>query len=653
MRVAFFSPLPPARSGIADYSEALLESLRRVADVQVFSAPDQEFDPARFEIALYQIGNNGFHSFVYETALRHPGVVVMHESNLHHLMADLTIKRGNWDAYVLECEYNGGEKAREFAERVRKLEVGPDYEGVPMTRRLLESSRGVIVHSRFMEDEIRLAGYTGPAAVIPHGAWIPAADRHGYRYKLGLDEITPLVGIFGFLKPYKRIAESLRAFRRLVRLVPSARMILVGEPHPEFPIESMIRSMGLSAYVRVLGFTPIEEFVGYLAACDIVLNLRYPTVGESSGTLLRSLGLGKAVMVSEIGSFQEFPDDVCLKVPVGAGEEDLIFEYLNLLVSRPEVAQALGARARKYVEEQCNWPSVARQYAAFLQAVIDGVEYRPAQDPRPVPPEAPPAPAADLSYLTGWAANDASRSYLETHQTRLLKTLEITPPGGPCDRVLEMGAYLQITPALRTRLGYGYVRGCYYGQAGRTDHRTVTAADGETFECDIDHFDAEKDPFPYPDGHFSTVVCGELIEHLFEDPMHLMSEVNRILKPGGHLVLTTPNIAALRGISAILQGYHPGFFHAYIRPSASGEVDARHNREYTPGEIHRLLENSGFEVSLLETGEFRDEPHPEFGWVHHLLARYWLSTDLRGDGIYAVGRKAGPVGERYPSWLYS
>ena len=108
----------------------------------------------------------------------------------------------------------------------------------------------------------------------------------------------------------------------------------------------MIGSMGLSANVRVLGFAPIEEFVGYLGACDIVLNLRYPTVGESSGTLLRSLGLGKAVMVSEVGSFQEFPDDVCLKVPVGPGEEDLIFEYLNLLVSRPDVAQALGARAQ-------------------------------------------------------------------------------------------------------------------------------------------------------------------------------------------------------------------------------------------------------------------------------------------------------------------
>ena len=101
-----------------------------------------------------------------------------------------------------------------------------------------------------------------------------------------------------------------------------------------------------------------------------MLNLRYPTVGESSGTLLRALGLGKAVLVSEVGSFPEFPDDVCLKVPVGAGEEDLIFEYLNLLVSRPEVAQALGARARDYVARECNWDAVARRYAEFLEAVV-------------------------------------------------------------------------------------------------------------------------------------------------------------------------------------------------------------------------------------------------------------------------------------------
>jgi hypothetical protein len=191
MRVAFFSPLPPARSGIADYSEALLASLNPLVELETFSSAGQDFDPARFDLPLYHVGNNGFHTFVYETALRHPGVVVLHESNLHHLITDLTIRRDDWDAYVRECEFEGGPEAGAFAERVRKLEVGPDYEGVRMTRRLLGAARGVIVHSRFMRDEVREAGYTGPVAVIPHGAWIPQADRNGFRHRRIAARVSP------------------------------------------------------------------------------------------------------------------------------------------------------------------------------------------------------------------------------------------------------------------------------------------------------------------------------------------------------------------------------------------------------------------------------------------------------------------------------
>ena len=95
-----------------------------------------------------------------------------------------------------------------------------------------------------------------------------------------------------------------------------------------------------------------------------------------------------------------------------------------------------------------------------------------ANSPAPQPKLAAPQPT--IEYLQGWAVSDASaRATSNTHQTRLVKTLEITPPGGPDDRMLEMGAYLQITPALRTKLGYGEVRGCYYGKLGRSDHRTV------------------------------------------------------------------------------------------------------------------------------------------------------------------------------------
>jgi glycosyltransferase involved in cell wall biosynthesis/SAM-dependent methyltransferase len=655
IKLAFFSPLPPARSGIADYSAALLDELGKLVAVETFSSKPARFDPNKFDAVLYQIGNNTHHDFCYETALEHPGVVVVHEANLHHLIADMTIKRGDWDAYMHAIEQEGGAAALEYAQRVRALQVGPDYQGVPMLRRLLSRSKAAVVHSGCVESELRNAGFEGPVARIPHGAWIPKASRMEYRARLGLDETTPLIGIFGFLKPYKRIAESLRALRRLVRVQPQAKMILVGEPHPDFALESLIHSLDLAAHVRILGFQPIEEFVGYIAACDIVLNLRYPTVGENSGTLMRALGLGKAVIVSKVGSFSELPDSICLKAPVDASEEDHLFEYLNLLVSRSDVRRALGDRARVWVEMECAWPTVAKKYAEFLEHIVNGHEIA-SRAPVVAEPEIEPARetvSVEPDYILSWSPDSAAKSYIETHLTRLEKTLAITPPGRPGDRILEMGAYLQITPALKTRLGYAEVRACYYGPAGRIEPRTSTSSEGEQFKCDVELFDAEKDRFAYDDEYFSTVLCCELLEHLTEDPMHMMSEINRILKPGGHLVLTTPNIGSLRAIAAILEGYHPGFFPAYIRAPENGvEPEARHNREYTPKEIVLLLLDSGFEVTLLETGAFREEPKPELAWVRHLLQRYELSQDLRGDGIYAVGRKIGPVRARHPAWLY-
>jgi glycosyltransferase involved in cell wall biosynthesis/SAM-dependent methyltransferase len=661
IKVAYFSPLPPARSGIADYSAALLDELKKLVDVEVFASKPLSFNPKNFDVTLYQVGNNVYHDFCYEAAMDHPGVVVVHEANLHHLIADITIKRGDWDAYMRAVEQEGSPADLAYADRVRRLEVGPDYEGVPMLRQLLSRSKAAIVHSGCVESELRGAGFSGAVDRIPHGAWIPQANRSEFRDRLGLDETTPLIGIFGFLKPYKRIAESLRAFRRLVRVQPSAKMILVGDPHPELQLESLIRSLDLGLHVRVLGFRPIEEFVGYLAACDIVLNLRYPTVGENSGTLMRALGLGKAVVVSEVGSFSELPETICLKAPVDASEEDHLFEYLNLLVSRPEVRKALGTRAREWVETECTWPKVARRYADFLERIssdrIGGNGSAPvALDTNPAAINTMPVAAGvrvEPEYILSWAPDESAKGYIETHLTRFEKTLAITPPGGPDDRILEMGSYLQITPALKTRLGYGEVRGCYYGPAGRVDQRSVQSVDGEEFQCTLELFDAEKDRFPYDDGYFSTVLCCELVEHLTEDPMHMMGEINRILRPGGHLVLTTPNIGSLRAIAAILAGYHPGFFPAYIRPRVEGEEpEARHNREYTAREIVLLFHYAAFEITLLETGAFRNEPKPEHEWVKHLLERYEQPTDLRGDGIYAVGRKTGPVRERHPAWLY-
>jgi SAM-dependent methyltransferase len=394
------------------------------------------------------------------------------------------------------------------------------------------------------------------------------------------------------------------------------------------------------------------------------------------------MGMGKPVLVSDTGSFREIPDDVCLKVPIDATEEDFLYEYLSLLTSRPTLARQMGEKAREWVARECSWPLAARRYLEFMETVA----HRPSPDspetveqseadapacagsPDPAlpaveqadegvsgepPHQAEPRPV-DKKYILGWTSEeDGTKEYAESHLDRLTRTLDLTPPGGPDDRILEMGSYLQITAALKTRLGYGEVRACYYGPAGRKAHKRVQSVDGEEFECEVDLFNAETDRFPYPDEYFSTVLCCELIEHLKADPMHTMAEINRVLKPGGRVLLTTPNVISYRAIAGILQGYHPGFFPAYIRPDAAGHADARHNREYAPMEVTFLLRDAGFETESITTGPFLGEPKPEFGWVKHLLERYQLFTELRGDDTYALGRKTGPVKDRYPAWLYS
>lgn len=729
MRIALLSPLPPSRSGIADYSAALAEAMAAGIPLDVFGSPAGLPDLTRYDAVLYQIGNNGDHDFVYRKALAHPGIVVLHEANLHHLIADITIKQGDWDGYMRAVETEGGAAALEYARAVRRLEVGPDYDGVPMLRALLQSARGLIVHSEFVAAQARERGYAGPLAVIPHGAWLPERSSGRWRERLGVREEQPLLGVFGHLKPYKRVAETLRAFRRLARAHPEARLILVGEPHPDFPVEQLIDALDLRANARVIGYAPIDEFVGYLDACDIIVNLRFPTVGESSGTMLRAMGLGKPVLVSNVGAFAEFPDDVCLKVPVGGpAEEDLIFEYLRYLVEDPEAAHAIGTRAREWVARECAWKRVAERYVAFCAHVAGSADYAdagpageaaiagddpdadigaagpaepslpredaaaPSKDPSedcpepeameppetriedagdPPEPEAPAAGQANgddpagpeteasallenplATELLSWAAGSAAREYLMQHLSRLVTTLELLPDGGQNRSVLEMGCYLQITPALRWSKRYGEIRGCYFGPAGEVTHRTTRAVDGRIFECEVDAFDAERDVYPYAENSFDVVLCTELFEHLGYDPMHCLFEIHRILKPGGHLLLSTPNACSLRAIAAILGHYHPGFFPAFMRPTAAGEVDPRHHREYAPREIEMVLADAGFAVEQLRTAPYWSEPEPQHAWVRHLLDRYELDPNLREECTFALARKAGEPANRYPDWLY-
>ncbi len=242
--------------------------------------------------------------------------------------------------------------------------------------------------------------------------------------------------------------------------------------------------------------------------------------------------------------------------------------------------------------------------------------------------------------------SEAARQYLEKHVPRLARTLALVPdPPLGHSRVLELGCYMQITPLLNQLCGYTEVRGAYYGTAGRIDHKVLGR-----FECDVDHFDAERDPFPYPDNHFDLVIAGEIIEHMIYDPMHLLIESQRILHEGGRILVTTPNIGSLASVAKTLEGKdNPQIYPNYKRPDDEPEIG--HMREYTVWELGEAVKGAGFDIeSLFTTGI---EEYAGHAPLLKLLADNDYSLENRGEQTWCLGIKNSklPV-NRYPSFIY-
>jgi SAM-dependent methyltransferase len=247
--------------------------------------------------------------------------------------------------------------------------------------------------------------------------------------------------------------------------------------------------------------------------------------------------------------------------------------------------------------------------------------------------------------------DEPSRTYFEKHLPRLARTLTLTPRARPGQNILELGCYMQITPFLTPFLGYSGVSGADCGMLGRVEEKTAWV-DGKRFEVAVDLFDAERDRFPYPDGHFGTVLACELIEHLLADPMHLLLECRRILEEGGALVVTTPNVGSLTSVARALHGYdNPQIHYRYTRPRGEERPPVPHVREYTAPELRAALTAAGYEIETLVT-----EPIAEFAMnlgMWNFLEEHGYNTSLRGEQIYCVAIKRSdlPV-TRYPQFLY-
>ncbi len=378
MRIALFSPMPPERSGISDYSALLLPALRARCDV-VTVKRDAKKPPRGTDLCVYHIGNNpDAHGWIVEALRRTPGVVVLHDFVLHHLVAGLTIGRRDGHGYLDAMEREGGVVGRLLGHAVLDKRIPPLWENRPedfhLAGEVLDLATGLIVHSRYVDGRARAAGYGGPIWIVPHPAFpVPhlaaAQDVSG----------EPLFASFGNVNASKRVPQLLAAFARIRQRHETSGLLLVGATSPGFDLDRRLQRLGLDGggLARV-GYVDERRLWELMIAADVHVNLRSPTMGETSGTAIRALSLGRPLIVSDVGWFSELPDEVALKVPVDEHEVETLVAALELLATRPDVRRAMGAAGRDLADREHDLERVAELYVAAFERAAGGDAVRDA-----------------------------------------------------------------------------------------------------------------------------------------------------------------------------------------------------------------------------------------------------------------------------------
>ena len=378
MKVAYFSPLPPERSGIADYSVLLLPALSQRIDVVPVGRGQRA--PRGADLRLYHVGNDAeAHGWIVEELEREPGLVVLHDFVLHHLVAGMTIGRGNGRAYLAAMEREYGTVGRLLGhgvldQRIPMLwELRPEQ--FPLSAGILSLATGLVVHSRYVERRAREIGFAGPIWRVPHPAWPPPAELPPHGLPPGR---SPVVGCFGNLNPTKRVPQLLQAFARLRERFPEALLVLAGAPAPRFRLDERLDRLGLLGSDAVARFDYVDEGLlwALLAASDVCAGLRSPTMGETSGVAIRALSLGRPLVVSDVGWFSELPDSAAAKVPVDEWEVDTLAAVLERMGEDRGLREAMGAAGRAYTEREHDLERVAEGYAAALEEAAGGAQVR-------------------------------------------------------------------------------------------------------------------------------------------------------------------------------------------------------------------------------------------------------------------------------------
>ena len=393
LRIAYFSPLNPQRSGISDYSEELLPFLA-ARDFEIdlyvdgfkpanrallkrFAWFDYKSEPSRlgalpsYDAVVYHMGNDHrYHAGIYEAARATPGVIVLHDFSLQHFFLGLARERGDSNVYLDEAEACEGPEIRAEAEQALSGGAVPsiqaDPSSFPLNCRLVNSAEAIIVHSEWSRSRLTRIAPTVPVRRI---------NMHVLPDALAKTHDAPADGgrrvelaSFGHVTTEKGIGRTLRVLADL-RASSDFHYTLVGQPD-NFDVEEMVRAHGLSDRVTITGFVSLEEFQRRIAETDIAVNLRDRTVGETSASVCRVMAAGIPVVVSNAGWFAELPDDAAVKVEPGETADASLRTSLSRLIDDAALRQRIGENARRHVLDEHSIEKSAAAYAAFIHETV-------------------------------------------------------------------------------------------------------------------------------------------------------------------------------------------------------------------------------------------------------------------------------------------
>ncbi len=386
LRIAYASPWPPQRTGVAGSSVSLTEKLAEHVDLTVFTeatgrshdAPHKilsvqplnvlDEQQERFDAVIYHLGNNvEFHRAIYMQAWRRPGVVVIHDTNIHSFLAGSFLGSEDEHLYFDAVEQGYGIPRDQCDPETLDL-----YE-YPMGRAIAQRSLATIVHNHWAREQ--LEGIDS-VYVIPHGAASQCRScdpglmaRLRRRLEIGSKEFV--VSAMGFVNHLKRVPVIIQTVAQLRQMGYPVRMIIGGSLTDEQDwLVQQIAELRIEDAVTITGYLSDDDFDGVIQLSDVVFNLRFPSMGESSGTLYKAMARGKVCIVSNYAQCAELPDDACWKIDVDEHEIPQLVAALSGLLHDPNLRRTLGMNAKRFVEKFSSYELSSRLYADVLAEVV-------------------------------------------------------------------------------------------------------------------------------------------------------------------------------------------------------------------------------------------------------------------------------------------